>query len=122
MPAPPAMTPQLDSAPPPQGGVQAAAPPVTPATFNGMSPEGQGGPDMQVVALKLQLGQAISEGLEKLGQIDPSLGALSAQLMTQLRDGLRTSLQQGLATSEPAPAQSTFSGMSGMDAAAGMGR
>ena len=75
---------------------------------------------MQLVQLKLQLAQAVAEGLDKLGQIDPSLGALSAHLMSLLRDGIRSSLQQGLAQSEPQPMQpSTFGGMSGQQAAQG---
>jgi hypothetical protein len=70
---------------------------------------------MELVAMKLQLSQAVAEGLQKLGQIDPSLGTLSAQLMSMLRDGVRTSLQQGLATPESSQGpQSSFSQMAGM--------
>lgn len=111
--APPAPIPQLDGPPPSPPGVQ-AAPPSQDASFEGLSP--QNGADMvgplQIVQLTLQTAQAVAQGLDILGKINPAFSGVSAQMQTLLREGVKSALQQGAPGSEPSQA-SSFAGMGG---------
>jgi hypothetical protein len=85
-------------------------------SFEGMAPAT--GADMagslQVVQLTLQTAQAVAQGLDVLGQINPAFGALAAQMQTMLKAGIREALQQGDSPSEPSAASSpSFAGMGG---------
>jgi len=111
--APPAPIPQLD-VPPPSPPETQAGPPSGDASFEGLSP--QTGADMtgalQVVQLTLQTAQAVAQGLDILGKINPAFGAVSAQMQTLLREGVKAALQQGAPGSEPSQG-SSFAGMGG---------
>ena len=111
--APPAPIPQLDGPPPSPPGVQAGAP-TGAASFEGLSP--QTGADvtgpLQVVQLTLQTAQAVAQGLDILGKINPAFSGMSAQMQSMLREGVRSALQQGAPGSEPTQS-SSFAGMGG---------
>lgn len=68
----------------------------------------QGG--LQTLQLLLQTAQAVAQGLDMLGQMNPALTALSADLTSRLRAGVRSALQQGPSGAEPASG-ATFQGM-----------
>lgn len=102
----------LDSAPssPPSLGAQAH-----PASFGGLAPTpDQGiGNGMQTLQLLLQTAQAVAQGLDVLGKMEPALAGLSAQMQQQLRDGVQAALQQGSMGGQ-SPAGATFAGMGGV--------
>lgn len=110
--APPAPIPQLDGPPASPPGTGAGAPSGV-ASFEGLAP--QQGADMvgslQVVQLTLQTAQAVAQGLDILGKINPAFGGLSAQMQTMLREGVRSALQQGTPGSESSG--SSFTQMGG---------
>lgn len=108
--APPAPIPQLDSNPPAAAGVQAQPAPVS---MQGLAPNAsqESVGSLQEVQLVFQTTQAVMQGLDILGQINPSLSALVATIQTQLREGVRKSLQQGTPGSEPSGP--TFASMGG---------
>lgn len=58
---------------------------------------------MQLAEITLKTGQAIGQGLTILGQLHPAFAPLADQMTTMLRQGLKSVLEQGLGTSEPAP-------------------
>ncbi len=110
--APPAPIPQLDGPPAAPPGVSAGAP-TGASSFEGLSPQGSGDMtgSLQVVQLTLQTAQAVAQGLDILGKINPAFGGLSAQMQTMLREGVRSALQQGTPGSESSG--SSFTQMGG---------
>lgn len=113
--APPGPVPQLDGPPPQPPGTEAMPPANTFAGLGSEDPYANSGVQgMQTITLMLQTAQAVSQGLDILGKMNPALQGLSAQMQLMLRDGVRSALQQGPTGSEPASsAGPTFQGMGG---------
>ena len=59
------------------------------------------GGSMQVVQLSLQAATEAAKLIDLLGQINPSFAPLAQLLIEQMRNGLKSTLQQGMASSEP---------------------
>lgn len=67
------------------------------------------GGGMQTLQLLLQTAQAVAQGLDILGKMEPALAGLSAQMQQMLRSGVQAALQQGpMGTGASSP---SFQGM-----------
>ena len=60
---------------------------------------------LQLYQLGLELGADISKRLDLLSQAFPQLMPLIGMMQSQLKDALRTTLQQGFSTPESSPPQ-----------------
>ncbi len=61
----------------------------------------------------LQTAQAVAQGIDVLGKMEPQMAGIAAQMQDMLREGLRGALQQGLSGPEPSQSQGGFSQMAG---------
>ncbi len=104
-------SPPLDGVPPSPPGAGASQNPNPP--LQQLSPGQQMGGDMQVVQMALQSAAQAAKLLDLTGQIIPSFGPTAQLLISQMRAGLKTALQQGSQTSEP-PLQQATQGLSVM--------
>lgn len=93
LPAPP-----LDGVPPSPPGVQTGGPNPT---MNQLNPTPSAGGNIQIAQIGLQLAADIAKGIDLLSQVVPAFQPTAAMLLSQLRDGFKTALQQGLQGSEP---------------------
>ena len=94
MPAPP-----LDGVPPSPPGLGASRNQNPPMAM--VSPSAQMSGDMQVTQMALQAAAEAAKLLDLVGQIVPQFGPTSQMLISQIRAGLKSAIQQGSANSEP---------------------
>jgi hypothetical protein len=95
MPVPP-----LDGVPPSPPGLGASQNPNP--SIQQLSPAAQMGGDMQVTQMVLQAAAEAAKLLDLIGQVQPAFAPTAQMLISQLRAGLKSTLQQGTqGTPEP---------------------
>lgn len=90
--------PPLDGAPPSPPGLKAGPGELAPM---GADPSQSG--SLQLYQLGLEIGSSIAQQLDLLGQTFPQLAPMVGMMQSQLKDGLRNALQQGLSKPEAQP-------------------
>lgn len=95
----PMPVPPLDGVPPSPAGLGASQNPNPP--IGGLAPKPNMGGSMQVAQMAMGVAADIAKGLDLLGQIIPTFQPTAQMLLSQLRDGFKSALQQGLQGSEP---------------------
>lgn len=99
MPVMPLPQPPLDGVPPSPPGVPAgggANPPL-----QQMTPSASLSGSMQVVQICIQAASEAAKLIDLIGQVNPGFAPTAAMIIEQLRGGLKSTLQQGAAPSEP---------------------
>lgn len=110
--------PPLDGVPPSPPGLSAGGGPNP--SMSQLTPSAQMSGSMQVTQIALQSATQAAQLIDMIGQAIPSFAATSQMIIQQLRDGLKSALQQG---PQPTPEsqQSQGQGLIGMQGSAPQG-
>lgn len=91
--------PPLDGVPPSPPGIPSGGGPNPP--MQQLTPSASLSGSMQVVQICIQAASEAAKLIDLIGQVNPGFAPTAAMIIQQLRGGLKSTLQQGTAPSEP---------------------